>query len=100
MDILSSSLRHLSVLCGSVVKHSWYWGSPQGRRGHRGSAEKTKAGHSSILPLICTTLLAGFLPVSSFHVSRVTAAQTRESENSMAAAKFPKLVQEYLQDLH
>lgn len=66
----------------------------------RDDAEKSKLGHYPILAMICAAVLVSYLPASKFTLSRVAAAQKRESENEMAAAKFPKLVIEYLQDLH
>src|SRR5439155_27101171 len=92
-----SPLRHL---CVPAVTDSRHWGSPRRRRGRTGGAEKSKLRHSPILALICSALLASYLPISNSHLSRVAAAQKRDSENEMAAAKFPKLVAEYLQDLH
>jgi uncharacterized protein (DUF885 family) len=92
-----SSLRHL---CVSAVDPNAENHSPQRRRGPRGGAEKSKLGQSSTLVLICAVILAGYLPTSSLTPWRANASQNRESENSMAAAKFPKLVAEYLQDLH
>src|SRR5713226_4635870 len=95
-----SSLRHLCVLCASAVNPNAENPSPQRRRGRRGGAEKSKLAHTPILALICSALLVSYLPGSTSHLSRAAAAQKRESENEMAAAKFPKLVAEYLQDLH
>lgn len=98
--IRSSSLRDLGVLCVSAVNPNAENPSSQRRRGRRGGAEKLRLGHYPISVLICSVLLAGYLPFRKSQVLRVTAAQKRESENEMAAAKFPKLVADYLLDLH
>src|SRR4030095_8135976 len=55
---------------------------------------------AAVLVFICSVLLLVCLPSASLTRPIVAAAQNRESENEVAAAKFPKLVAEYLQDLH
>lgn len=72
------------------------------RNDSRGVAPSMLRSHEQtlVLLLICSVVFAGYLPSSSLTLSRAAAAQKRESENEMAAAKFPKLVAEYLQDLH
>ena len=55
---------------------------------------------AAVLVLICSVLLAGYLPSSSLTLSPASAGQKREAENEVAAAKFPKFVTDYLQDLH
>ncbi len=94
------SLRHLCVLCASAVNPNAENHSPQRRRGRRGDAEKLKLGQYAISVLICSVVLAGYLPSSTSNHSRAAAAQRTEAQSEMAAAKFPKLVSDYLQDLH
>jgi uncharacterized protein (DUF885 family) len=95
------SLRDLCVLCASAVNPNVENHSPQRRRGRKRGAEKEKLGHHYAIPiLICSVVFAGYFSCSTSHPSRAAAAQKSESQSEMAAAKFPRLVSEYLQDLH
>jgi hypothetical protein len=75
------------------------WKSVNGRESRGVRLWQSKA-HAFVLVLMCSVFVAGNFPTSTITLSPAYAAQRTESENEMAAAKFPRLVAEYLQDLH